>query len=126
MWWHVYVPWHRGGAPSRSFVIRHRGGEHLHRIIQGLLRELIDLTPPGFAQREMKLLQSIFSREGLSHHMEDKYYQGMGMCAGFAAFAGSELVTLEEYKMMEYRSPGTKTHINHYLSCRRFGEEPPC
>ena len=54
----------------------------------------------GFAQREMKLLQSIFSGEGLSHHMEDKYYQGMGMCAGFAAFAGSELVTLDEYKTM--------------------------
>ena len=29
--------------------------------------------------------------------MEDKYYQGMGMCAVFAAFAGSEeLVTLED------------------------------
>ena len=60
-----------------------------------------NLADRGFAQREMKLLQSIFSGEGLSHHMEDRYYQGMGMCAGFAAFAGSELVTLEEYKKME-------------------------
>ena len=60
-----------------------------------------NLADRGFAQREMKLLQSIFSGEGLSHHMEDKYYQGMGMCAGFAAFAGSELVTLEEYKTMD-------------------------
>ena len=25
----------------------------------------------------------------------------MGMCAGFAAFAGSKLVTLEEYKTMD-------------------------
>jgi hypothetical protein len=35
----------------RSFVIRHRGGEHLYRIIQGLLRELIDLTPPRWQRR---------------------------------------------------------------------------
>ena len=33
--------------------------------------------------------------------MEDKYYQGMGTCAGSAAFAGSNLVTLGEYNMME-------------------------
>ena len=38
---------------------------------------------------------------GVSHHMEDKYYQGMGTCAGSAAFAGSNLVTLGEYNMME-------------------------
>ncbi|KAL3762562.1 hypothetical protein ACHAW5_007807 [Stephanodiscus triporus] len=58
-------------------------------------------TDRGFAEREMKLLQSIFSGEGLSHHMEDKYYQGMGASAGFAAFAGRELVTLEEFKTMQ-------------------------
>ena len=50
----------------------------------------------GFAQREMNLLTSIFSGEGLSHHMEDQYYLGMGKCAGFAAFAGSELVSTRE------------------------------
>jgi hypothetical protein len=50
----------------------------------------------GFAQREMNLLTSIFSGEGLSHHMEDQYYLGMGNCAGFAAFAGSELVSNRE------------------------------
>jgi hypothetical protein len=50
----------------------------------------------GFAQREMNLLTSIFSGEGLSHHMEDQYYLGMGNCAGFAAFAGSELVSTRE------------------------------
>lgn len=55
----------------------------------------------AFAQREMKLLSSIFSGEGLSHHMEDKYYQSMGMCAGFAAFVGSELVPLEKAKRTE-------------------------
>jgi hypothetical protein len=47
----------------------------------------------GFAQREMNLLTSIFSGEGLSHHMEDQYYLGMGRCAGYAAIAGSELVS---------------------------------
>ena len=50
----------------------------------------------GFAQREMNLLTSIFSGEGLSHHIEDQYYLGMGKCAGFAAFAGSELVSTRE------------------------------
>jgi hypothetical protein len=29
--------------------------------------------------------------------MEDKYYQGMGMCCGFAALPGQELMTLEEF-----------------------------
>lgn len=50
----------------------------------------------GFAQREMNLLTSIFSGEGLSHHMEDQYYLGMGKCADVAAFAGSELVSTRE------------------------------
>jgi len=55
----------------------------------------------SFTQREMKFFQSIFSGEGLSHHMEDRYYQGMGMCSGFAALAGQELVPLEELEKME-------------------------
>ena len=55
-------------------------------------------TDRGFTEWEMKLLQSIFSGEGLSHHMEDKYSQGKGKYARFAAFTGSELVTLEEFK----------------------------
>ena len=63
-----------------------------------------NLANRGFTQREMKLLQIIFSGDGLSHHMEDKYYQGMGMCAGFTVFAGSELVTPEEYKKMEAKN----------------------
>eukprot|EP00578_Thalassiosira_sp_NH16_P021655 CAMPEP_0181086980 /NCGR_PEP_ID=MMETSP1071-20121207/6035_1 /TAXON_ID=35127 /ORGANISM="Thalassiosira sp., Strain NH16" /LENGTH=919 /DNA_ID=CAMNT_0023168851 /DNA_START=45 /DNA_END=2804 /DNA_ORIENTATION=- len=55
----------------------------------------------SFTQREMKFFQSIFSGAGLSHHMEDKYYQGMGMTCGFAALAGQELVALEELEKME-------------------------
>ncbi len=50
-----------------------------------------------FTRREMKFIQSIFSGEGLSHHMEDKYYQGMGMCCGFAALPGKELIPLEDF-----------------------------
>ena len=53
-----------------------------------------------FTQREMKFLQSIFSGEGLSHHLEDKYYQGMGMCCGYAALAGQPLTPLEELEEM--------------------------
>ncbi|KAL7540939.1 hypothetical protein ACHAXR_010488 [Thalassiosira sp. AJA248-18] len=56
-----------------------------------------------FTQREVKFLQSIFTGEGFSHHMEDKYYQGMGMCCGFAALAGQPLVTLEELEKMEVK-----------------------
>jgi hypothetical protein len=54
-----------------------------------------------FTQREMKFLQSIFSGEGLAHHMEDKYYQGMGMCCGYAALAGQELRPLAELEAMD-------------------------
>ena len=50
-----------------------------------------------FTRREMKFIQSILSGDGLSHHMEDKYYQGMGMCCGFAALPGQELMTLDEF-----------------------------
>jgi len=49
-----------------------------------------------FTQREMKVFQSIFSGAGVSHHMEDKYYQGMGMCCGYAALVGQELKPLDE------------------------------
>jgi len=49
-----------------------------------------------FTQREVKFLKSIFSGEGLSHHMEDKYYQGMGLCSGFAAIPGQELTPFDE------------------------------
>jgi len=55
----------------------------------------------SFTQREMKFLKSIFSGDGLSHHMEDKYYQGMGMCSGFAALAGQELTPLEDLENMD-------------------------
>ena len=51
-----------------------------------------------FTRREMKFIQSLLSGEGLSHHMEDKYYQGMGMCCGFAALPGQELMPLGEFK----------------------------
>lgn len=50
----------------------------------------------NFSQREMKFLQSIFSGRGLAHHMEDKYYQGMGMCSGFVALPEQELISLDE------------------------------
>jgi hypothetical protein len=50
----------------------------------------------NFSQREIKVFQSIFSGRGLSHHMEDKYYQGMGMCCGFVALPEQELMSLEE------------------------------
>ena len=49
----------------------------------------------------MKFLQSIFSGEGLMHHMEDRYYQGMGMCSGYAALPGQELRPLEELEAMD-------------------------
>lgn len=54
-----------------------------------------------FTQREMKFMQSIFSGEGLMHHMEDRYYQGMGMCCGYAALAGQELRPLEDLEAMD-------------------------
>ena len=54
-----------------------------------------------FTQRELKFLQSIFSGEGLSHHMEDRYYQGMGMCCGYAALVGQELKPLDELEKTE-------------------------
>lgn len=50
----------------------------------------------NFSQREVKFLQSIFSGQGLSHHMEDKYYQGMGMCCGFVALPEQQLMSLDE------------------------------
>jgi len=49
-----------------------------------------------FTQREMKVMQSIVTGEGLTHHLEDKYYQGMGMSAGFVAMVGQELTPLDE------------------------------
>lgn len=33
--------------------------------------------------------------------MEDKYYQGMGMCCGYAALVGQELKPLEELDKTE-------------------------
>lgn len=54
-----------------------------------------------FTQCEMRVFQSIFSEEGLSNHTEDSYYQGMGMCAGFAALPGVDLTSLEELENME-------------------------
>jgi len=54
-----------------------------------------------FTQREVKFLRSIFSGEGLMHHMEDRYYQGMGMCSGYAALPGQELRPLEELEAMD-------------------------
>ncbi|KAL9182905.1 hypothetical protein ACHAXT_004184 [Thalassiosira profunda] len=54
-----------------------------------------------FTQREVKFLQSIFSGEGLSHHLEDKYYQGMGMIAGYGALPGEPLTPLEEIEGMD-------------------------
>jgi hypothetical protein len=57
-----------------------------------------------FTQRELKVFQSIFSGEGLSHHLEDKYYQGMGMCCGYAALVGQELRPLEDMNVAEIQA----------------------
>jgi hypothetical protein len=71
--------------------------------VTGRLKKLTtdDLTSlvgidKNFSQREIKFLQSIFSGRGLSHHMEDKYYQGMGMCCGFMALPEQELMSLDD------------------------------
>jgi hypothetical protein len=58
-------------------------------------------APRGFAQREVKLLQSIFSGEVLSHHKENKYYQGKGMCVGLAGVYGERVGDVGRTKMVE-------------------------
>ena len=50
---------------------------------------------------DKRFTQSIVSGEGLSHHMEDKYYQKMGMCYGFVAMTGQELKLLEKLEVSE-------------------------
>jgi len=45
-----------------------------------------------YAEREVKLIQSITSGEAIAHHLEDEYYQGMGRACGFVANVGKEIV----------------------------------
>lgn len=44
-----------------------------------------------FVQRESKIIQSIFSGDAISHHMEDQYYMAMGRACGFEARLGEEI-----------------------------------
>lgn len=53
-----------------------------------------------YTQRELKLFQSIVSGAGLSHHMEDAYYQGLGLAGGFGALVGQPLTPLVEVEKM--------------------------
>ena len=53
-----------------------------------------------YTQREVKLFQSIVSGAGLSHHMEDSYYQGLGLAGGFGALVGQPLTPLAEVEKM--------------------------
>jgi hypothetical protein len=69
----------------------------------------------NFSQREVKVLQSIFSGQGLSHHMEDKYYQGMGMCCGVVALPEQPLISLDELE----RDSSAMAEIEEILSHSR-------
>jgi hypothetical protein len=48
----------------------------------------------SFTEREFKLISSLFEGRGLSHHLEDEYYKGMGLAAGFLALLGEDIVDL--------------------------------
>ena len=65
----------------------------LQKITADDLTSLVGIDK-NFSQREVKVFQSIFSGQGLLHHMEDKYYQGMGMCCGYLALPEQDLLSL--------------------------------
>ena len=48
-----------------------------------------------YTAREIEIVKSIFSGDGLSHHLEPQYFKAMGMACGYLALAGQELRTLE-------------------------------
>jgi len=98
----------KGEAPSwsSSFNLAKLGGiagrvtDRLQQISAEDVGSVLGIDQK-FTQREVRFLQSIVSGEGLSHHMEDKYYQGMGLCCGFTALPGQELTPLEEMEISE-------------------------
>lgn len=47
-----------------------------------------------FLERESKIIQSVFSGEAISHHMEDQYYSAMGRACGFKAIVGDEIKSI--------------------------------
>ena len=49
-----------------------------------------------FLARESKIIQSVFSGEAISHHMEDQYYSAMGRACGFIALVGDEIKSIDE------------------------------
>mmetsp|Transcript_18259 Transcript_18259/g.27375 ORF Transcript_18259/g.27375 Transcript_18259/m.27375 type:complete len:533 (-) Transcript_18259:260-1858(-) len=49
-----------------------------------------------FLARESKIIQSVFSGEALSHHMEDEYYKNMALACGFIASVGDEIKSIED------------------------------
>jgi Lipase (class 3) len=44
-----------------------------------------------FAEREIRMIQSLGSGVALNHHMEDSYYSSLGRASGFVARVGEEL-----------------------------------
>jgi len=46
----------------------------------------------SYAEREVKMIQSVASGEALAHHLEDEYYQGMGRACGFVARLGEDIL----------------------------------
>ena len=71
-------------------------------IAQSVSGRLSNLTPTDitsvfgidkkYAEREVKIIQSITSGDAIAHHLEDEYYQGMGRACGFFACIGEEIV----------------------------------
>ncbi len=49
-----------------------------------------------FLARESKIIQSVFSGEALSHHMEDEYYKNMALACGFIALVGDEIKDIND------------------------------
>uniref|UniRef100_A0A7S2IF45 Fungal lipase-type domain-containing protein n=1 Tax=Helicotheca tamesis TaxID=374047 RepID=A0A7S2IF45_9STRA len=44
-----------------------------------------------FSEREMKIIQSFFNGDAIAHHLEDEYYQGMGLACGYIALVGEDI-----------------------------------
>mmetsp|Transcript_39166 Transcript_39166/g.58977 ORF Transcript_39166/g.58977 Transcript_39166/m.58977 type:complete len:455 (+) Transcript_39166:1552-2916(+) len=49
-----------------------------------------------FSEREMKIIQSFFNGEAIAHHLEDEYYQGMGLACGYIALVGEDIRPIQE------------------------------
>lgn len=52
----------------------------------------------NYTDREVKIIQSVFTGKALAHHMEDEYYQAMGRACGFMALVGKEIQSMDEIK----------------------------